>query len=128
MPRSPPSQPTHEPLWVCITGWSAVARPPGESSQPLSPWRIGNRLAIATTGALRALSRPGRRGWPVAGSCGGCIRSLRRRDARIPVAGSLALVHGRYLLHGAVLRFWQEPVDEPDRNHRDHGEADHDPA
>src|SRR5215468_1833861 len=124
MPRSPPSQPTHEPLWVCITGWSAVARPPGESSQPLSPWRIGSRLAIATTGALRALSRPGRRGWPVAGSCGGCIRSLRGHDASTPVAGSLAFEHLRDLLYGAVLRLGQEPVDKRDRDDRDRGEAD----
>ena len=36
----------------------AVASPPGDSSQPLSPWRIGSRLATATTGALRASSRP----------------------------------------------------------------------
>jgi len=37
-----------------ITGRSAVTSPPGDSSQPSSPWRTGSRLATATTGGRGA--------------------------------------------------------------------------
>src|SRR5690242_2909507 len=50
MPLLPPSQPTQAPGWTAITGRSAVTRPPGESSQPLSPCCTGSRLATAITG------------------------------------------------------------------------------
>src|SRR5215468_1604171 len=56
MPLVPPSQPTHAPSWLAITGRSAVTSPPGDSSQPSSPWRTGSRLATATTGGA---GRPG---------------------------------------------------------------------
>src|SRR5258708_4326087 len=54
MSLSPPSQPTHAPLRLCIAGRSAVASPPGDNSQPSSPRRIGSLLAIATTGRWSA--------------------------------------------------------------------------
>ena len=53
----PPSQPTHAPRWVDITGRSAVTRPPGESSQPLSPCWTGSLFATATTGMSRVSGR-----------------------------------------------------------------------
>src|SRR5258708_36852450 len=61
MPLLPPSHPTHAPLRVRITGRSAVARPPGDSSQPPSPGRIGSLFAIATTGDLSASGTSGTR-------------------------------------------------------------------
>ena len=54
MPLVPPSQPTHAPECVDITGRSAVTRPPGDSSQPSSPCWTGRRLATATTGRSSA--------------------------------------------------------------------------
>ncbi len=57
MPLVPPSQPTQAPLWVAITGRSAVTRPPGDSSQPSSPCWTGSRLATTTTGLFRASRR-----------------------------------------------------------------------
>ena len=52
MPLVPPSHPTHAPLWVAITGRSAVTSPPGDSCHPSSPCWTGSRLAMATTGGV----------------------------------------------------------------------------
>ena len=54
IPFVPPSQPTHAPSWLAITGRSAVTSPPGDSSQPSPPGRTGSRLATATTGGRSA--------------------------------------------------------------------------
>src|SRR3954451_2421292 len=55
IPLVPPSQPTQAPVWVAITGRSAVTSPPGDSSQPSSPMCTGSRLATATTGRSPSL-------------------------------------------------------------------------
>ncbi len=64
----PPSQPTHAPLCVAITGRNAVTSPPGESSQPSSPCRTGSLLAMATTVTLFPIN-PTSGGQTITGWC-----------------------------------------------------------
>src|SRR5215472_12169783 len=126
IPFVPPSQPTHAPSWLAITGRSAVTSPPGDSSQPPSPWRTGSRLATATTGG------PGGPGPPpvTAGTMAisGCGGAARHRSRGSVTALCLPFEDLDDLLDGVVLRLRQEPVDEGDGEQAQDGEADHDPA
>src|SRR5215813_6462406 len=82
IPLVPPSQPTHVPSWLAITGRSAVTSPPGDSSQPSSPCRTGSRLATATTGG---------RGEPGVDPAG----PSPPRPARAPVTTGIRAASGR---------------------------------
>src|SRR5215831_7091912 len=122
-PFEPPSQPTHAPSWLVITGRSAVTSPPGDSSQPPSPWRTGSRLATATTGGPGP--PPVTAGTMATSGCG----SAARHRSRGPVAAlRLPLEDLDDLLDGVVLGLRQELVDEGDGEQAQDREADHDPA
>src|SRR5262245_40343096 len=126
IPLVPPSQPTHAPSWLAITGRSAVTSPPGDSSQPPPPWRTGSRLATATTGGADGPVRASETAELMATSGRG--GAARHRPGGPAASLRLVLEDLDDLLDGAVLGLRQEPGDEGKGEQAQNREADHDPA